>query len=106
MTNAYEEQVAQHAYRIVQLAAENVFKHAQAQFLTISGQLEPDCIDLLVEDDGRGFDAQGAQLTDLLRTQHYGLASMSERAALIGAELSIESQPGAGTQVRLVWRKS
>lgn len=104
--HAYEEQVAQHAYRIVQLAAENVFKHAQAQFLTISGQLEPDCIDLLIEDDGRGFDAQGAQLTDLLRTQHYGLASMSERAALIGAELSIESQPGAGTQVRLVWRKS
>jgi signal transduction histidine kinase len=51
--------------------------------------------DLLAEisDDGRGFDPE--------TPPGVGLASMRERAALIGGELEVESQPERGTSVRL-----
>lgn len=99
----YEGHVAEHAYRIVQQAAENANARGKAKTINISGRLAPDLIDLLIEDDGLGFDLQGTSLTDLLRANHYGLASMNERAALIGAYLSIHSVPGEGTQVHLEW---
>jgi two-component system, NarL family, sensor histidine kinase UhpB len=46
-----------------------------------------------VSDDGRGFGPQP--------TPGVGLSSMRERAAIIGGELEIESEPGQGTSVRL-----
>jgi len=52
---------------------------------------------LCVADDGRGFDA-AATLGD---RHAFGLIGMRERAALLGADLQIASQPGAGTQVRV-----
>ncbi|MCW5874054.1 MAG: hypothetical protein KIS88_05350 [Anaerolineales bacterium] len=101
----YEGHVAEHAYRIVQQAAENAIRHAKPQYINISGQLEADRFDLLIEDDGVGFDMQSSSLPDLLRAQHFGLASMNERAALIGAYLFVHSVPQQGTQVRLQWKK-
>ncbi|MCL4257376.1 MAG: hypothetical protein KJZ53_02465 [Anaerolineales bacterium] len=101
----YEGQVAEHAYRIVQQAAENAATRGLAKTIIISGQLTADVIDLLIEDDGIGFDLAGTSLPDLLHASHFGLASMNERAALIGAYLSIHSTPGVGTQVHLEWHK-
>lgn len=105
-SHMYEGHVAEHAYRIAQQACENAIRHASPQFINISGVLEEDHIDLLIEDDGVGFDVQGPSLPDLLRAQHFGLASMNERAALIDAYLSVHSVPGEGTQVRLQWKKN
>ena len=53
--------------------------------------------DLVIEvvDDGTGFDP------DLPRSGTIGLTSMRERAQRLGGELTIESQPGAGTQLCL-----
>ena len=56
----------------------------------------------MVEDDGRGF-AVGPDLAEWLEHHHFGLAGMHERAALIGGGLQIESAPGRGTRLRLVW---
>ena len=44
----------------------------------------------MIEDDGRGFDPEGA-------TEGLGLLGMRERLALLGGSLAIESTPGAGT---------
>jgi len=44
----------------------------------------------VVEDDGRGFDADAAR-------DGMGLDGMRERLALLGGKLKIESRPGAGT---------
>ncbi len=49
---------------------------------------------LRVRDDGQGF--PGAESP---HPSHYGLAMMAERAAEIGAELDVQSHPGAGTNV-------
>lgn len=51
---------------------------------------------LTVEDDGRGF-APSANLAG----GHYGVQGMRERAAVLGAEFTIENRPGGGTRVRL-----
>jgi signal transduction histidine kinase len=94
-------------YRIAQEALNNVVKHAQAIRVTVSlsgGRLETEGTDtqrylvrLLVQDNGVGF----STLVD--KPGHLGLSIMRERAAAIQAEYSIESQPGHGTLVSLIW---
>ncbi len=99
----YGERAEGHLFRIVQEACENALKHADAGLIRISGVLEPGRADLAVEDDGAGFEvADGIEFASLLSNRHYGLVTMYERAALIGANLQVHSQPGAGTVVHVV----
>src|SRR5262245_50281693 len=80
-------------YRIAQEALNNVAKHAAAKHVEIILERRPDAVLLIVEDDGRGFDASG------IHGGGFGLVGMRERAALVGASLEIESTPGQGTTV-------
>ncbi|MCC7360263.1 MAG: hypothetical protein IT317_12340 [Anaerolineales bacterium] len=98
----YPDEVETHAYRIVQQACQNALRHAQARAIRLTGALTPERLELVVEDDGQGF-AVGPDLTEWLEHHHYGLASMHERAALIGGALQVDSTPGRGTRLRLVW---
>jgi len=59
-----------------------------------------DRTELCVCDDGCGFD------TAQIPPDHLGLGIMRERAGEIGAALTINSQPGAGTQIKIAWRNS
>jgi signal transduction histidine kinase len=84
-------------YRIAQEALRNIAKHADAEQATVSLAASDDGILLSIEDTGSGFD----------RSQHrgqggVGLASMEERARLMGGDLSIHSEPGKGTLIE-VW---
>jgi PAS domain S-box-containing protein len=79
-------------YRIAQEALNNVAKHASAQHVDVILERRADTILLIVEDDGRGFEPGG-------HGGGFGLVSMRERAALVGASLEIESSPGQGTTV-------
>jgi signal transduction histidine kinase len=95
-TSALSPEVEQCVYRVAQEAIANVAHHANARHLSVALTCEADQVTLLIKDDGRGFDVcQGEQ------AGHYGLAGMRERAALIGAHLNIESQPGNGTRLQL-----
>lgn len=100
----YDPQLEQHIYRIIQQACENALQHAQPRTIKILGQLEAGQIDLTVEDDGIGFhsDAQ-LDLARLATGKHFGLAGMFERAALVNAQVQIDSAPGRGTRVRVTW---
>jgi two-component system nitrate/nitrite sensor histidine kinase NarX len=87
--------------RIVQEALANIRKHAKAH--TVRILLTPQGADayvLLVEDDGVGF---SAPRRSALPGEHIGLSIMEERARRIGAELRLESEPGEGTRVELVF---
>jgi len=100
----YPPDVELHLFRIVQQACKNALKHSQAQGIYIRGQLDPGRAELLVEDDGVGFVAgENLDLARLLANKHFGLAGMHERAALIGARMTIDSAPGEGTRVRVEW---
>jgi signal transduction histidine kinase len=101
-----DNRVELHLFRIAQQACENAIRHAACRTIHITGQLTESTVDLVVSDDGKGFPAgHQIDLPGLLADKHFGLAGMFERAALIGAELEIHSQPGLGCQVSVRWQK-
>ena len=83
-------------YRIVQEALTNVQKHAQAKHVKLTLHDVDRGVQVLVEDDGVGFDPSNARSGGL---RHVGLGSMRERAQLAGGTWRVRSAPGAGTQV-------
>lgn len=85
-------------YRIAQEALNNVVKHAQASQVAVILCCAPQDVELQVSDDGHGFDTSDVEPGEL------GLGIMYERAQSIGAKLTIESQPGHGTQVAVAWK--
>ncbi len=101
----YDPHIELHLFRIVQQACENALRHSHARNIRIHGDLDPEEIQLIVEDDGVGFPiADSLDLSKLLRDGHYGLVGMYERAAIIGAELNVRSEPGGGTLVEVNWQ--
>lgn len=82
-------------YRVAQEALSNAARHSGAgQIAARLRRAGSGGVVLEVADDGRGFAFEESE-------RGLGLAGMRERALLIGAELTIESRPGAGTTVRL-----
>jgi signal transduction histidine kinase len=82
--------------RITQEALTNVRRHADATVVRVRAALEEGRLVVVIGDNGRGFDP------DAVGGSGFGVASMRERAALIGGELHIDSRPQDGTRVRLI----
>ena len=95
-------------YRVAQEALNNVVKHADATEVKVSlhcrslpdgeGGQKRQVVELEVSDNGCGFDP-GSVPPDRL-----GLGIIRERAEAIGAELEMETEPGSGTKVEVVWK--
>ncbi|WP_422932093.1 chemotaxis protein CheB [Singulisphaera sp. PoT] len=85
-------------YRIVQEALNNVFKHAEARRVSVIIERRGGELTALIEDDGRGFDADRVDSTE--RRRGLGLLGMRERVNLLGGTLVVESGDGGGTIVR------
>jgi PAS domain S-box-containing protein len=89
-------------YRLLQEALNNVAKHSQADQVYLSIHKQPNEIELLVKDNGRGFDLEKTiALTPSQRG--FGLAGMRERTELSGGRFDIQSRIGKGTTIRVVW---
>jgi signal transduction histidine kinase len=86
-------------YRIVQEALTNVARHSGAAHAGVVLERRDGYIHLIVEDDGRGFDAERALMPLADRIERLGLVGMRERTALVGGTMDIESAPGKGTTV-------
>ncbi|MDH5606286.1 MAG: ATP-binding protein, partial [Anaerolineae bacterium] len=98
----FDSQTEQHLYRIIQQAAENAVSHAQATRTTISGEISGERVEITISDNGKGFDlTSGLKLSDLLLKGHFGLSNMIERAEMIGAKITLESEIGQGTVISL-----
>ena len=69
-----------------------MIKHAGASEVQITMAERDEKLELVVEDDGRGFDVDAAP-------QRFGIIGMRERVLLAGGGLEIESTPGEGTRV-------
>jgi len=81
-------------FRIAQECLTNAARHAHAQKVAISLRYDRQSIHLQVRDDGRGYDPsrQGAGL---------GILGMRERAALLEGKITIQSEPGQGTNIEV-----
>ncbi len=87
-------------YRVAQEALNNIAKHSGARQVELHLECQPDQMNLIIKDDGLGFDA------DTITPDHMGIVIMHERANSIGASLKIESQLGQGTTVELDWKSA
>jgi signal transduction histidine kinase len=86
------------AYDIGREAMTNAFRHSHAAKIEVEIAYETTCVRLMIRDDGRGIEQT---IVDSGRAGHWGLRGMRERARAIGAELNIQSRPGAGTEIEL-----
>ncbi|HEY0322499.1 MAG TPA: PAS domain S-box protein [Pyrinomonadaceae bacterium] len=83
-------------YRITQEALTNIAKHAGAANVSVLlERRNNDHVSLIIEDDGRGFDAEQA----FIQHEGLGLVGMRERAILVGGTLQIDSEAGRGTTI-------
>jgi signal transduction histidine kinase len=93
--NDLSPEVQYNLLRIASEAVNNCVKHSGAKTIEVTLRATPESLQLAVKDDGSGFSRENGNA----RPGHYGLIGMKERAAQIGAELSLTSEPGRGTTV-------
>lgn len=85
--------------RMTQEALANALKHAKAENISIELDMSPRLYQLVIADDGCGFDSD---LIDPPSPPHFGLIGIRERASKIGAQVLIRSKPGSGCTVTLI----
>ena len=84
-------------YRVLQEAISNVVRHADASRLVIRVRHDGNAVVVDAEDDGRGFVVEEVDIM----AGRLGILGMRERAASVGAHVTIESELGEGTLVRV-----
>jgi PAS domain S-box-containing protein len=89
-------------YRILQEAMHNIAKHSNADLVSVSLKRSGERIELLVRDNGRGFNPEETLSNENSR-KGLGLSSMRERTELSSGHFTIESIKGGGTTIRASW---
>src|SRR2546421_3328304 len=82
-------------YRIAQESLQNVVKHASARAVRVHLVAEGNKVELVIDDDGIGFDS------DADHPGHLGLSGMTQRATAQNLELTVRSPTGGGVEVRV-----
>ncbi|SNS79263.1 two-component system, NarL family, sensor histidine kinase DegS [Bacillus sp. OK838] len=80
-------------FRLVQEAVQNSLKHAEPKQVQVKLSISKEMVTVVVKDDGKGFDSS------IQKEGSFGLVGMRERVELLEGEMTIDSQPGAGTLV-------
>ena len=81
-------------FRIVQEATTNVIRHSQATRVDVLLKQRGECLVLIVEDNGAGFDPAETAQSDKM-----GIAGIRERVEMLGGEFHVESTAGSGTTI-------
>ena len=87
-------------YRILQEALRNVEQHARARHVTVLLTKQGGGVQLVIQDDGTGFDPKKNYPNTQNGKSGLGLLSMRERASYVGGALNIKSTPGKGTTIQ------
>ena len=82
-------------YRVIQESVRNVFRHANADHLTVHLETTPNHKTVVVADDGTGFSSPVSP------NGHLGLRLLADLTSDAGANFSVDSEPGTGTTIRL-----
>jgi signal transduction histidine kinase len=92
------ETIEENLLRIAQEALTNVIKHSGATAASIELDYGAQNVMLEIQDNGRGFEQEKSAGPS---EGHFGLLGISERAKRLGGELSVSSEIGRGTKVRV-----
>lgn len=95
--NGHEELIL---YRIIQESLNNIIKHARAKRIAVSLAFLPQKINIDISDNGVGFSDIPGMKNNIYETGA-GLKNMKKRAGLIGADFSISSKAGSGTNINI-----
>lgn len=88
-------------FRIVQESLNNITKHANASFVTVSLRyLNQRMLQLLISDNGIGLE-ETFDLGQLSSEGHFGLLGITERVALLGGRITFRNQPSGGLQIQV-----
>jgi signal transduction histidine kinase len=85
-------------FRVAQEAVNNALRHARARRITVSLARRAGGLDLVVSDDGIGFDPETARHS-ASTGEHLGLLGMNERVRAAGGTLEIDATPGRGCRI-------
>lgn len=83
-------------FRVIQEALNNSVKHSHARLARVNMQRDHDDVNLLISDDGCGFNAAPGAYK-----QGLGFISMRERLRLVDGHIEIQAQPGRGTRIEV-----
>ena len=86
--------------QIVREALHNVYKHAQATHVLLSLEKHGGDLRISVDDNGSGFSFVGKYTLDELELLRIGPRSIKQRIRALGGELTLESNPGRGANIR------
>lgn len=100
----FSKQSLQTLYRAAQEGLTNIQKHAQASRVTVHIKLEDQQANLMISDDGQGFDP--ALLAESKQESHYGLQGIRERLELVRGSFKVESSPHHGTSLLITVPKN
>ena len=87
--------------QVVREALNNIYKHAEATHVLFSVEQKNGRLFLSIHDNGRGFRFGGRFSLEELELMRLGPQSIQQRIRAMGGDLSLESQPGQGSNVRL-----
>jgi signal transduction histidine kinase len=94
-----EEKFEVAVFRIVQELVNNALKHSEAQQINVQIIVEDNRINLVVQDNGKGFDPA---LID--KTKTTGLSNIFSRIESLNGQMDLLSQPGKGTEIHVEFR--
>jgi signal transduction histidine kinase len=87
--------------QVVREALNNIYKHAQATHVVFSVERKNQCLYVSVHDNGRGFRFGGRFSLEELELMRMGPRSIKQRIRAMGGDLSLESHPGQGSNLRV-----
>lgn len=96
----FSQEIEISIYRIVQEALNNTVKHSQATEGRVLVTTNPETLDLLIEDNGRGFTPRDGSIPQQSH-KGFGLLGIAERVRMLGGRAVIQSAPGHGSTIRI-----
>ncbi len=88
-------------FRCIREVMINIIKHARAQTVKVRIERHPESVEVVVEDDGIGFDVEKIG-SSASKAGGFGLFNVKERLEYVGGSFTIESQPGSGSRFTMV----